>query len=86
MHIRGTPRQEDTVPGPESCAAAGTDNGIAGYALARGHEVRLRGGQIAHAEEDAEAAFVARLIHAFQPSNARGRPFVVSDARFRPRE
>lgn len=66
--------------------AAGTDHGIAGYAKPHGHEVRVRGCEIPHAEPCTEAALVAGSLQPQHPSDARGRPFALPDASLRSRK
>lgn len=63
--------------------AAGTDHRIAGHANPRGHEVRVRGCEIPHAEPCTEAALADGPLHPQQPGDARGRPFALPDASLR---
>lgn len=69
-----------------SLLAARADHGTTGFAQPRGDEVRVRGREIAHAEEGAQATLARISVQPQQPGDARGRPFALPDASLRSRK
>lgn len=67
------------VLGAKPRPAVGTDYGTARHAISRGHEVRLRGRQIAHVEEGAKTAIVISVVHFVVASHSRSGAFTVSN-------
>jgi len=66
--------------------AARANNRTAGIAHPGGDEVRVRGRQVAHDEEGAQAALARHPVQPQQPGDARGRPFALPDASLRSRK